>query len=43
MEDHLSARFSAPGFKEAEVTGGDVAVQREVELADAAALAPFTE
>ena len=43
VEDHLLARLRAAGLDEAEVAGGDARLEREVELAEAAALAPVAE
>ena len=43
MQDHLAARLRAAGFEEAEVTGRDVGLEREVELAEAPALAPVAQ
>ena len=43
VEDHLGARLRAAGLDEAEVAGGDAGLEREVELAEAAALAPVAQ
>ncbi len=41
--DHLTAGLGAAGFQEAEVAGGDLGVERQVELAQATPLAPFAQ
>ena len=43
VQDHLGARLGAAGLDEAEVAGRDAGLEREVELAEAAALAPVAE
>ena len=43
MQQHLTRRLRAAAFDEAQVPGGDLGVDREVELAHAAAPAPFAQ
>src|SRR3989441_602712 len=43
QHDHLATRRGAPGLDEAQVTRGDAGLDREVELAHAAARAPLAQ
>jgi hypothetical protein len=43
MQDHVAARPGPPGLQKRQVPGRDVGLQSEVELAHAAALAPFAQ
>ena len=42
-QNHVPAGLGAAGFEEAEVAGGNLGVERQVELAEPAALTPLTE
>ena len=42
-QHHLARGLRAPGFEEAQMLGGDLGLEREIELAQAAALAPFAQ
>jgi hypothetical protein len=43
VQDHLAARARPTGLEEADVTGGDSRLERQLELAEAAALPPGAE
>ena len=43
MQEHLAARLGAAGFEETQVTGRDVCLAGEVELAHAPAQAPVAQ
>jgi hypothetical protein len=42
-QDHLAAGERTAGFDEAEVPGGDLSIEGQLQLAEAAALAPLTQ
>ncbi|MCY1559255.1 hypothetical protein D9M68_962750 [compost metagenome] len=43
MQEHLAAGLGAPGFDEAQVARGDIGLAGEVELTEAATLAPLAQ